>query len=322
VEARLNFPSFTGDRRDMKKVMKVHEMAPYDLGLCKYIGRWYTTNWTYEAANATFGRLLPYSSVAAACIADSQAGKPQEYEKLMELGVKWDPSLYATLAQYQWQHGETNEAIKTYEKQEQFDPDAVALANLAERRVRYYLATGQKQKAKETADFAGEVYSSRGLAAKAFYLEQTGDLPQAFDWYSKIEERYQQADELLFFCCRHTGASGDADLDERIRKRLQSWFNERQKVSLGELSQAPSDGVVVTNAGPILGKLSIKKGDIIVGARGIRIHNVTQFSLARDMDRAPDLKIIYWQGNGYREETITLNSEHRLGANMINYKAK
>lgn len=322
ADARLNFPSFTGDHRDIKKVLKVHEMAPYDLGICKYIGRWYTTNWTYEAANSTFGRLLPYSATAAACIADSQAGNPEQYEKLMKLAVKWDPSFYANLAQYQWNHGETNGAMKTYEQQEQFDPDAVALANLAERRVRYYLATGQKQKAKATADFAGEVYSARGLAAKALYMEETGDLAQAFDWYSKIEERYQRADELLYFCCRHTPSSGDADLDKRISHRLQTWYNEREKVSLSNLSKPPTNGVAISSAGPILEKLSIKNGDIIVAARGIRIQNLTQYSLARDMDRAPELKIIYWQGSGYREATIALNAEHRLGAEVTNYNAK
>jgi tetratricopeptide (TPR) repeat protein len=322
VDARLDFPSFTGDRRDIRKVFKVHEMAPYDLGICKYIGRWYSTNWTYEAANSTFGRLLPYSGTAAAWMADSQSGDPEQYEKLMKTAVQWDPSFYANLAEYEWNHGQTNEAMMTYEQQAKNDPDAVSLANLAERRVRYYLATGQKQKAKETADFAGEVYSARGLAAKAIYFEETGDLAQAFEWYAKIEERYQLAEELLNFCYRHTASSGDAELDKRIRDRMQTWYRQQEKVSLNHLSQPPLDGVVVTNAGPILEKFSIKNGDIIVAVRGIRIHNFTQCNLARDMDPAPELKIIYWQGSGYQEATITLNSRHRFGANMINYRAK
>jgi tetratricopeptide (TPR) repeat protein len=322
VDARLNFPSFTGDGRDLTKVMKVHELAPYDLGICKYIGRSYTTNWTYEAANSTFGRLLPYSALAASCIADSQAGDPAQYEKLMELAVKWDPSFYQNLAEYEWNHGQTNEAMKTYERQEQFDPDAVALSNLAERRVRYYLATGQKQKAKETADFAGDVYSARGLAAKALYFEETGDLAEAFDWYGKIEERYQMADDLLYFCCRHTTSTGDAELDKRMSDRLQTWYRQGEKVSLSQLSQPPADGVAVSNAGPILEELAIKNGDIIVAVRGIRVHNLTQYFIARDLNPAPELKIIYWQGSGYREATVTLNAEHRLGADFVNYTTK
>jgi tetratricopeptide (TPR) repeat protein len=322
VDARLDYPSFTGGDRGIKKVFKVHEMAPYDLGICKYIGRWYTTNWTYEAANSTFGPLLPYSAVAAACIADSQANNPEQYEKFMELAVKWDPSFYRTLAEYEWNHGKTNEAMSLYERQEQSDPDAVSLANLAERRVRYYLATGQKQKAKETADFAGEVYSAGGLAAKAVYFEETGNLARAFDWFGKIEERYRDADELLFFCCRHVGASGDANLDRRMADRLQTWYNEREKASLSSFSGPPADGVSLSTPGPALERLSVKKGDIIVAARGIRIHNMTQLKLARDMDRAPELKIVYWQGSGYREATVALNAEHRLGATMLNYAAK
>jgi tetratricopeptide (TPR) repeat protein len=322
ADARLDFPSFTGDGRDIQKVFKVHELAPYDLGVCKFIGRWYTTNWTYEAANSTFGRLLPYSSTAAACIADSQANDPEQYEKLMAIAVRWDPSFYRTLAEYEWNHGKTNEAMMTYEQQAKFDPDAVSLANLAERRVRYYLATGQKQKAKETADFAGEVYSERGLAAKALFFEETGDLAQAFEWYSKIEERYQEPYELLYFCCRHIPSSGDAELDKHISDRVQTWYRQQEKVSLSHLSQPPADGVVVTNAGPTLEERSIKNGDIIVAARGIRIHDMTQFFLARDMDRGPKLKIIYWQGSSYQEATVTLNSEHRLGVDLINYSAK
>jgi hypothetical protein len=212
--------------------------------------------------------------------------------------------------------------MEAYEKRQQFDPDAVSLASVAERRVRYYLATGQKQKAKETADFGGEVYSQRGLTAKAVYFEETGDLAQAFDWYSKIEERYQTADELLYFCCRHTASSGDAELDKRMSDRLQTWYNQGEKASLSKLSTPPADGVAVSHAGPILDALAIKNGDVIVAVRGIRVHNLTQCFLARDMDRAPELKVIYWQGSDYREATLTLNSEHRLGADLINYKTK
>jgi hypothetical protein len=212
--------------------------------------------------------------------------------------------------------------MKTYERQEQFDPDAVALSNLAERRVRYYLATGQKQKAKETADFAGDVYSARGLAAKALYFEETGDLAEAFDWYGKIEERYQMADDLLYFCCRHTTSTGDAELDKRMSDRLQTWYRQGEKVSLSQLSQPPADGVAVSNAGPILEELAIKNGDIIVAVRGIRVHNLTQYFIARDLNPAPELKIIYWQGSGYREATVTLNAEHRLGADFVNYTTK
>jgi len=323
VDARLDFPSFTGDSKgDIKKVFKAHDMAPYDLGLCKYIGRWYGTNWTYQNANSTFGRLLSYSALAEACIADSKANEPEQYEKLMAMAVKWDPSLYGDLAEYQWNHGRTNEAMKTYEEEEQADPDAVALAGLAPKRVRYYLATGQKEKAKQTADFGAEVYSARGLAAEAIYFEETGDLTQAFDWYSKIEERYNNPDELLYFCCRRVGSSGNAGLDKRIGDRLQTGYNQRQKVSLSDFSGPPTDGVTLTNAGQILEKLSIKNGDIVVAARGIRIHNMTQLWFARDMDRAPTLKIIYWQGDNYREATVTLNSEHLLGATLLNYAAK
>ncbi|HEX3716349.1 MAG TPA: hypothetical protein VH595_00130 [Verrucomicrobiae bacterium] len=319
VDERVDFPSFTGGAQGASKVHKAHEMAPYDIGFCKYIGRSYGTNWTHEAAGATFDQLLPYSATAAACIADSLVKKPEQYEKMMKIAVQWDPSYYQTLASYEWNRGKTNEAMKFYEDQEQTDPDAVSLANLAPMRVTYYLATGQKQKAKEVADFAAGVYSSNGLEAKGEYLEKTGDLSGAFDWFGKIEERYNNIIPLLEFCCRHVGSTGDADLDKNIVNRLAAWSKGREKVTLSDFSAPPTDGVSLYNVRPALAALSVNDGDVIVAERGFRVHNVNDLAITRDIDRSTEMKIIYWHRNGYREITVTLDSGHRLGSLIYNY---
>ncbi len=322
VSARVNFPSLVPDRGDISKILKAHERAPYDLGISEYIAQWYGTNWNSKVANEIFGPMLPYSSVAATWIANAQAGDPEQYEKTMKLGARWNPFLYGTLADYQWRIGQTNEAMKNYELRDEVDTDAVTMANIAERRVRYYLATGQKEKAKEVADFAGEVYSQLGLKAKGFYLEQTGDLAGAFEWYRKIEERYDWPDDLLFFCTRHTAPTGDTDLDSRIRGRLQTWANQRQKVSLGSFSGTPTNGVRLSGLSEPLKKLFIKDGDVVVAVRGLRVENIAQYFLARDMEPATEMKIIYWHGSGYHESTVTLNSERRMGATVTDYRVR
>jgi hypothetical protein len=97
ADARLDCPSFTGGSGGRQQVMKVHAMAPYDIEIDRYIGRtYYTTNWTHEAAMATFGPLQPYSAVAGACIADSLTEQPEQYEKTMLHVAELDPSIITT----------------------------------------------------------------------------------------------------------------------------------------------------------------------------------------------------------------------------------
>ncbi len=316
---RLDFPSFTGGGGQSERVLKAHEIAPYDIALCRFIGRSYGNNWTYEKADAVYGKLLPYSAVAAAAIANSQAGDPAQYEQTMETAAKWDPSYYGSLANYQLNHGQTNEAMKTYENEERSNPDAIEMAAVAVARVKYYLAKGQKRKAKEVADFGAAVYSFNGLESMGVYMEETGDLAQAFDWFAKTEERYQNADALLSFCCRHAASSGDAELDKKIHDRLQVWYKQRKPAKLSDFSGPPKRGVALNDPGSLLENYSLKQGDVIVAARGVRVENITQLTFARDMDPAPSLTIIYWQGDSYREKTIPLNDEHRFGATLQNY---
>jgi tetratricopeptide (TPR) repeat protein len=95
----------------------------------------------------------------------------------MEHVAELDPAYNYNLGDYQWRRGKTNEAVKVYEKAVEKDSDALNAANYATLLINHYLATGDKEKARATADFAGEVYSYRGLAAKAGYFEKTGDLP-------------------------------------------------------------------------------------------------------------------------------------------------
>lgn len=323
VAPRLNFPSLTGSGgSDARKVKELFRLAPYDLEICKFIGRSYKTNWTAESASNTFNQLMPYSSVAAMCIADSVAGDPENYLKLMNIAVKWDPSVYETIANYQWDHNLTNEAMLSYDLVEKFNPDAVGVAGLAPKRIKYYLAAGQKQKAKKIADDAGAVYSNRGLYAKGYYLEETGDLQGAYVWYSKIEERYDNPDELLYFCCRHLAGTGDAGLDKMVKARLKKWHDERKKVTLASFTKPPAAGVTVTKPGPLLEKLGVKKDSVIVAIRGVLILNTTQFYFARDMDLSHEMDFIYWDGGSYQQASMTLNAEHHTMMEMENYKPK
>src|SRR5208337_2191690 len=320
VDNRLNFPSLTGSGgvEGRERALKLRAMAPYDLQVCRYIGST-STNWTYETAMATFGPLVPYSAMADRCVADSLTKNPDDYEQMMEQACKWDPSYLSDLADFEWQHGHTNEAMRVYEREEVENPDALLIASIAARRISYYLAQGQQVKARQVADYAGEVYSYAGLAAKAGYFEQTGDLPQALEWFEKIDERYNDPWATVCFCARHFSGTGNAELDKKIARHLREWYDRQPKVALADFRGPPRDGVSIQTTSPILEKATLKKGDILVAERGIRIHNTDQFGVARDVDQSPDFTVIVWQDGYYREVHVSLPANHRFGAMFANH---
>lgn len=322
ADIRLDFPSFSDNPQN---VVKAHEMAPYDIGICHHMAGSFGSDWTEKRAMAVLGKLYPYCGVAEYWIANTQRDDPEKYIKTMHLAASWDPSYYYNLAQYELSKGKTNEAMETYDEEEKVDADVVKMSNLALDRVKYYLAHGQQPKAKRIADAAADTYSWGGLAAEADYCEETGDLRQAFDCYSKIAERYDSyggSGPLTLFCFRHQTPTGDATLDKEIAERVQSLNKQTEKVTLSSFSGAPADGVYLKTTTPALQSISLIPGCIIVALRGFRVHNDDQATVVRDRDPAPDMEIIFWDGSRYREATTTLNEEHRLGVDWQTYSAK
>jgi tetratricopeptide (TPR) repeat protein len=322
VDARLGLPSLVGGygAGSGDQILKVHKMAPYDIEIDRYIGRtFYTTNWTYEAAMSTFGLLQPYSALASAAIADSIADQPEKYEKLMEHASEMDPSFYYNLGDYEWQRGQTNEAFIVYEKAVDKDPDALSAARYAPFLIDHYLATGDQEKARKMADLAGDVYSASGLAAKAGYFEKTGELSQALEWFDKITERYGTSNEAFEFCRRHMPPTGNAKADQEITAHMKNWLDAQKKVTLAELTGPPGDGVILEGKQGAPNDTPLASGDIVVGVRGIRVHNTEQLTIARDMEASAKVTVIVWRGGGYQEFTVTLPPNHRFGFGIQNY---
>jgi tetratricopeptide (TPR) repeat protein len=269
-----------------------------------------------------FGPMLPYSAIAGAAIADSQIKQPEQYVKTMRHVAELDPSFYYNLGDYEWNNGQTNEAVKEYEEAAQKDSNALGAARYAYRLITYYLAIGDKIKARTTADFAGEVYSYDGLVAKAGYFELIGDLPQAYEWYNKISERYNDDTEALLFCSRHAESTGDPALDAKIAAQFKHWVANHEKAKLADFKNPPTDGVTLIEDGPTINDAGVVKGDIVTAVRGLRVHNGNQLQIARDADLNPELLLIIWHNNSYREVTVHLPASHRLGVNTENYILK
>ena len=62
----------------------------------------------------------------------------------------------------------------------------------------------------------------------------------------------------------------------------------------------------------------LHKGDVIVALNGIRIHNKDQYLFAWVMSNEPELDLIIWQKNHYREIKAS-PPDRSFGANFTDY---
>jgi hypothetical protein len=200
------------------------------------------------------------------------------------------------------------------------DPDSVRVSNFALWRVRYYLKKGDTEKARQIADYAGQVYSSDGLEAEAVYFETTSNYDQAFQWYYNIEDRYHDSSPLIAFCLRYKAMTGDTRFDSEVSKRIGKVFPKgMEKVSLADFSKPPGDGVLIQEQNDTLLAAGLRAGDVIVAVGGTRTHTFAQYTFVRDSQTSDELDLIVWQSNAYREIKASPPSR-RFGADFGDYQ--
>ena len=321
LHPRLNHSSLVGRPHAVAHFKQLHELAPYDCRIANFIlAKSYTNCPTYDQAMALYGAVLPYSVFALQTVANTVYDQPDQYEKFTLQAAELNPACYYDLGDYALNHTNEDKAAQYIGKACDIDPDSVRVANNAEWRVRYYLKKGQTDKAREIADFAGEVYSCRGLTAKAIFFETTTNYDGAFEWYSKIEERYDDFNPLIAFCLRYKALTGDTRFDSELQKRVKKLFPKgMEKVSLGDFHAAPADGVLIRQQNDLLLSAGLKQGDVIVALNGVPVHTFAQYSYIRDSQKTPELDLIVWPGNAYREIKAS-PPNHRFGVDFGDYK--
>jgi len=303
LNPRLNHPSLIGRADVIAKFERLHELAPYDCRIANFIlEKKYTNCPTYEQAMALYGAMLPYSVTALRTVAGTVYGQPDRYEKLMLQAAELNPANYYDIGDYFLNRTNEDKAALYIDKACDTDPDSVRVANHAVWRVRYYLKKGQTDKAREIADFGGEVYSYVGLEAKAIFFETTSNFDEAVDWYAQIDERYKEPLPLLDFCARYQSRTGDRRFEAEAQKHLRELFPKGiEKVVLNDFHGAPADGVWVKEENDLLKSAGMSKGDVIVAVYGVRVHNFEQYHYGRDLRNTPELDLIVWHGGAYHE---------------------
>jgi tetratricopeptide (TPR) repeat protein len=320
--ARLYQQSLLNHADPIGHFLKLHQMAPYDCRIPNLlITRRFNNHPTYDQAMALYDAVLPYSVTALQTVANTcYSNQPDQYEKWMLRAAELNPACYYNLANFAWYHTNDDKAALYIDKACDTDPDSVRVANHTEWRVRYYLKKSQTDKAREIADFAGEVYSHRGLVAKAVFMESTSNYDGAFEWFAKIEERYDKSFPLMEFCQRYKKLTGDARFDAELQKRIPKLFPKGiEKVSLGNFHKEPADGVLIRGKSDLLRSAGMKPGNVIVAINGVCVHNFEQYCYVLESLDTPELDLIVWQGTAYHEIKSS-PPNHRFGVDFGDYK--
>ena len=184
--------------------------------------------------------------------------------------------------------------------------NALTILDLTEMKVRYTLLLDEP---------------TRG-AAKASFLEGTTNYDDAFEWYAKLEERYNHSGPLIAFCERYKNLTGDNRFEPELKKRMKTLFpGGIEKVSLADFHGVPADGVLIQQQNALLTAAGLRAGDVIVALNGTRTHAFTQYMYIRDSLTGPEMDLIVWQGNRYHEFKAS-PPNHLFGVDFGDYRAQ
>ncbi len=289
--SRNDFPN---SKHDLATLTKMREYCPflyelnYDWALKKY-GEHPTGDQFAEA----FGKQVNYSVSALQVVAFGEEHKPEKYIPLKEKIAEIEPEAYFDLGAYCVMHNRPDQAAKYFEQGVKQSKNAVLVANQCSWLINYRFDHNQKNKAKELAEFAGEVFSYGGLNALARYSERAGDVQSAEKAYRDISERYDKNKELIAFLLRN--ASKNPKYAKEGQELAKPIFPEgMKKIRLAELTKAPTGGLLVTDPDRFADDSPLKKGVVIVGTNGYQVSNQAQYDVARNMVDGNILTAIFW----------------------------
>jgi tetratricopeptide (TPR) repeat protein len=233
-----------------------------------------------------------------------------------------DPYRYYSLGEFFQERNQDEKAATYFEKAMALHPDSVAAAGRSSWLIKYYQRKGMISKALALADKAAEVYSYSGLQAKADLLESLGKYDEAWEYFLKLEERYERSDDLMAFIARYKAKTGNTRYDHELQTRLGKLFPKGlEKATIQTLGSPPSDGAIIKQDGKLISDAGLRVGDIIVAVHAIRVHNMQQYSFARETRKAPGMELIVWQQNHYVEIKCSPPG-HRFNVDFATYAGK
>jgi hypothetical protein len=250
-----------------------------------------------DVLESEYGPMVEYDLALLTLLAEASKQDPPRYERLYRRISALNPDHLATLARYLVDHGQTEEAVATYEAYVAKAPNRVGVCNNLSWLVRHYEETGHQRRALELAREAAEIYCLEGLLTLAELYERRKQWTEAEGYFRRAAERYDAEDiGLLAFYLRHQRATHDERYRGRRQVLLDKFFPIGLETATSDPAQAPDDGALLVGTSSETEKATLKRGDVIVAVNGFRVHTPDQYGVARRLGPGPELNLVVWRG--------------------------
>jgi hypothetical protein len=236
---------------------------------------------------------------------DVPGARPEEYEQVARELCDLDVDSCDRLAGQQFANDRVDDAVRTYERWVAGSRDRVNVSAGVNWLVHYYHDAGQRARALELAQMAGDVYSTGGLQTLGNELYRLGRREEARSVFARIRSRYEDERPLGLFYLREAQRTDDARLRVRAEALLQDVFpGGFEAASLAQFTAPPEDGVMLNAFTVRAERLGLRRGDVIVAIDGQRVHNAAQYLWLRPAKDGDRLQLIVWRDGAYRELTL------------------
>jgi tetratricopeptide (TPR) repeat protein len=291
-----------------EELRTLRDLAPHNVALALFAGDRQPAQQRSPAdLAAVYGPLADYHVRIMGKVAFAAWYDTDEFRKrqgaMCEIAPRYCYNLGHRLAEL----GLADEAAVAYRKGLDRDPDRVGAANTSRWLVDYYFDHGRIREAEAIAREAAETYSGQGLFVMARLEERRGRLAEAEEYYRRILDRYDSAQELAGFYYRQARVEKKAAYEPKLRDALARALPAGlEPLDRASLKAPPVDGVVVKGENDNTKKCRIKWGHVIVGLDGYRVRDWRAYDVVRALSQSPRMKLVVWRGASYDDVEVEL----------------
>ena len=280
----------------------LHKRAPYSRQFAYLAAE--VRGATLAVKQEMYGPIAEYDLGMTRDLAKAAWSDEATYVKYMSRAAQWDLDAYWDLAPYLADHGRVQAAIDAYQHWFDLARNRVLISSSMRWLVWQYFQRGDQARATKVAEEAAGTYSGGGLLTLADLHEWRGERDKAEALHRAVAERYDSPAELLGFLIR-SGRAG-AEVDRLTAKVFPKGMT---RVAIGTLNGAPSDGVLLEEAGVIGQREGMQRCDVVVALDGIRVSNLAQYRAARGAKTDPLMRFTVWRAGTY----VDVQARLRLG---------
>ncbi|MBS2037118.1 hypothetical protein JST97_19175 [bacterium] len=293
LNPRMNHPSFVNRPDVMDRLTRMQSASPHDPVIYCYLFKTMDEKQVYDPQRVRkiLKPVLAYNADAAFRMATAAGLSGKKADAWMQRAIELNPRYLYILMSQSLESGDLKSFEQDFERWLTTEPDRVTVSGFAHPMIEIYEKSGRAQKASALAELAADTYSYRGLCAKADLLEKRGQWEGALELYARVQERYGRPAPLIGALKR--GSARNPKLKERLQQALEAVPGGLQIYV--PTTNPPEAGVLVE-----ADEEGLRKGDIIVAARGYRVQSKAQFDILDGLEPFADMQLVIYRGSSYR----------------------